>query len=77
VSGKTPGISVGEVIVSVVGDRYAQDELDAENAEAGRYPLGPKEYWRARLVGKVRYGPDQHVMTDDEFEADWEESEQA
>jgi hypothetical protein len=34
ISGKTKGISVAEIIISVVGDRYAQEELDAENAEA-------------------------------------------
>jgi hypothetical protein len=77
VSGKTEGISVSEIIISVVGDGYAQEELDAENAEAQRYPLGAKEFWRARLVGKAGYGADQHPMTSDEFERDWEESEQA
>jgi len=76
VSGKTDGISVGEVIISVIGDHYAQEELDAENDEAERYPLGPKEYWRARLVGKAIYGHDQHPMTAEGFEADWVESEQ-
>lgn len=75
VSGKAEGISVAEIIISVVGDGYAQEELDAENAEAERYPLGMKEYWRARLVGKATYGADQHPMTDDEFEAEWHESE--
>ncbi len=45
VSGKTDGISVAEIIVTVVGDGYAQEELDAENAEAERHPLGPKEFW--------------------------------
>lgn len=48
---------------------------DAENEEADRYPLGPKEFWRARLVGNALYGSDQHPMTDGEFEADWAESE--
>jgi hypothetical protein len=27
-----------------------QKELDANNAKAERYPLGGKEFWRARLV---------------------------
>lgn len=74
ISGKSEGISVGEIIISVVGDAYAQEELDAENAEAQRYPLGAKEYWRARLVGKATYGKDAHLMTDEEFDADWDES---
>lgn len=54
-------------------DGLAQEELDRENAEAERYPLGPKEYWRGKMVGKYRYGPDQHLLTDEEFEADWED----
>lgn len=77
VSGKTEGISVGEIIISVVGDGYAQEELDAKNAEAERYPLGAKEFWRARLVGKAVYGGDEHLMTDEEFERDWSESERS
>jgi death-on-curing protein len=75
VSGKTDGISVAEIIITVVGDQYAQEELDAENAEAMRFPLGPKEFWRNRLVGKATYGQDGHPMTDAEFEADWAEGE--
>jgi death-on-curing protein len=75
ISGKTDGISVAEIIISVVGDGYAQEELDAENDEAQRYPLGPKEFWRSRLVGKAPYGADSHPMTDAEFEADWNESQ--
>lgn len=75
ISGTTDGISVAEIIISVVGDGYAQEELDAENDEAERYPLGPKEFWRSRLVGKAAYGTDSHPMTDSEFEADWDESQ--
>jgi death-on-curing protein len=75
ISGKTDGISVAEIIISVVGDGYAQEELDAENDEAERYPLGPKEFWRSRLVGKATYGTDSHPMTDAEFETDWDESQ--
>lgn len=52
-------------------DGLAQEELDEENAEAERYPLGPKEYWRSKMVGKYRYGADAHLMTEDEFEEDW------
>lgn len=74
ISGKTEGISVAEIVISVVGDGYAQEELDAENAEAERYPLGPKEYWRGRLVGTALYD-DGHTMTDEEFEAEWAEGE--
>lgn len=73
ISGKTEGISIAEIIISVVGDGLAQEELDIENAEAERYPLGAKEYWRQRMVGKYTYGPDGHPMTDAEFEADWAE----
>jgi hypothetical protein len=76
ISGKTECITVAEVIISAVGDGYAQQELDAENAEAERYPLGAKEFWRTRLVGSATYGLDKHVMTNDEFEADWAESQQ-
>lgn len=75
ITGKTEGVSVAEIIISVVGDGYAQEELDAENEEALRYPLGVKEFWRARMVGKYRYGPDSHLLTDEEFEADWAESD--
>lgn len=77
ISGKTEGISVAEIIISAVGDGYAQEELDAENAEAERYPLGVKEFWRSRLVGKATYGKDSHPMTDDEFESDWSEGEES
>lgn len=71
ISGKTDGISVAEIIISVVGDNYAQEELDAENAEAERYPLGLKEFWRSRLVGKATYEIGGHPMTDAQFELDW------
>ena len=74
-SGKDESVTVAEIIISAVGDQYAQEELDAENAEAERYPLGPKEFWRARMVGNYLYGPDQHPMTNAEFEQDWDEAE--
>lgn len=77
VSGKMEGISVAEIMITVVGDEYAQEELEAENEEADRYPLGVKEFWRARLVGKVVYGEDEHLLTDEEFDADWAEGEQS
>lgn len=60
-----------------MGDGHAQEEFDAENAEAERHPLGVKEFWRSRLVGKATYGRDSHPMTDDEFESDWAEGEQS
>jgi len=41
-SGKTEWLSISEIIISVVGDGYAQEELDAENAEAARYPRRPE-----------------------------------
>lgn len=56
-------------------DGLAQEELDRENAEAERYPLGPKEYWRGKMVGKYRYGADSHLMTNDEFEEDWDDNQ--
>jgi hypothetical protein len=40
-----------------------------------RYPLGPKEFGRNRLVGKATYGQDGHLMTDAEFDEDWAEGE--
>lgn len=54
-------------------DGLAQEQLDEQNAEAERYPGGPKEYWRGEMVGKYAYGIDNHVMTEAEFEADWDE----
>lgn len=73
ITGKVDGISVAEVMISVVGDRYAQDELDVENFEAIRYPLGAKEYWRGRMVGKYSIGG--RLMTNADFETEWAEGE--
>lgn len=75
ISGKTAGISVAEIIISAVADGYGQEALDEQNAEAERYPLSQKEYWRGRLVGKATDGSDGHTMTNEEFEEDWAESE--
>ena len=72
-SGKTEGLSISDISISVVGDGYAQEELDAENAEAARCSLGPKEYLRSRMVGTYTCGPDGHLMTNEDFEADWAE----
>lgn len=54
-------------------DGLAQEQLDAQNDEAENDPRGPKEYWRAKMVGHFTYGADGHLMTDAEFEADWDE----
>ena len=45
-----------------------------ENDEAARYPLGAKENWRDRMVGKYTTGSDGHLMTDAEFEAEWDDA---
>lgn len=66
---------VHSVIISVRGDGYAQEELDEQNRRAQVYLLGPKEYWRQVQVGHYTYGPDGHVMTDEEFEQEWAEGE--
>ena len=52
-------------------DGLAEEELEYQNEQAEIYPLGPKEYWRGEMVGKATYGVDHHLMTDEEFEADW------
>lgn len=65
-------LSVMEVAIAH-HDGLAQEELDQENFEAERYPLGPKEYWRSKMVGKYTYGLDHHLMTDEEFEEDFGE----
>ena len=67
-------LSVAEIMMAR-HDGLAQEELDEENMEADRYPLGPKEYWRTKMVGKYTYGLDGHLMTEEEFEADWAEGE--
>jgi len=53
-------------------DGLAQEELDSENDEAERYPLGPREYWRSKLVGKVTCGADEHLMTDEDFDEEYD-----
>ena len=73
ITGKGDGISVAEVMISVVGDHYAHEEIDVENFEAARYPLGEKEYWRGRMVGKYSIGA--RVMTDADFEREWAQGE--
>ena len=56
-SGKTEGLSVSEIIISVVGDGYAQEELDAENAEAARYPRAPRNTGAAAWSGSTPTAP--------------------
>jgi len=63
-------LAVAEIIMAQ-HDGLAQEELDAQNLEAERYTLGPKEYWRAEMVGKWTCGEDGHLMTNEDFEADW------
>ncbi len=44
-------LSVVEVELAI-HDGIAEEELDIFNAEAERYPLGPTEYWRTKMVGR-------------------------
>jgi len=65
-------LSIYEIMIAQ-HDGYFGEELDNENEEAERYPLGPKEYWRTKIVGKWITGADKHLITNEEFEADWDE----
>jgi hypothetical protein len=56
-------------------DGPEQEELELLNLEAERYPLGPKEYWRSKMVGKYTYGPDGYPMTQEDFEEHWSEDQ--
>lgn len=67
---KSDDLSVAEIHLAR-HDGFAQEELDHQNLEAERYPLGPKEYWRGEMVGKYHYGSDRHIMTNEEFEDSW------
>lgn len=49
-------------------DGLAQEELDRQNEEAERYPLGPKAYWHGERVGKEGW-------TEEEFEEFWADGE--
>lgn len=44
---------------------------------AEAYPLGQKEFWRHEMVGNWTYGSDNHPMTNEEFELEWAERENA
>lgn len=58
-------------IVIPFHDGLDDELLTAQNEEAQRYALGPKEYWRSAMVGKYTWGEDSHFMTDDDFEEYW------
>lgn len=65
-------------VVEIAADldgALAEEELLCDAAEAERYPLGPKEYWRTRSVGCWHYGSDDHVMTEADFEEFWADGE--
>jgi hypothetical protein len=65
--------SVFDVALSF-GDGLAEEELAEENRQAQTDPRGAKEYWREKSVGHDHYGPDQHVMTNEDFEREWSEA---
>lgn len=44
---------------------------------AAEYEAGPKEFWRNEMVGNWTYGSDNHPMTNEEFELEWAERENA
>ena len=63
-------LSIAEILVAT-HDGLAHEELSLQDMEAQRYPLGPKEYWRSKQVGKDFYGD--HLMTNEDFERHWAE----
>jgi hypothetical protein len=65
-------LSVMEICIAR-HDGLAQEELERQNEEAHAHPAGPREYWRGVMVGKYTNGPDGHLLTDEEFDADWDE----
>ena len=69
-------LSVAEIQMAQHSGLF-DEELEYQNEQAENYPLGPKEYWRSEQVGKYTYGSDDHLMTNDEFEAEWREAEEA
>lgn len=54
-------------------DYLAEEEAMEQHAEANRYPLGPKEYWRPIMVGNYWSSTNGGYMTDEDFEAFWAE----
>jgi hypothetical protein len=67
-------LSVAEILMAQHSGLF-DEELAYQGEQAENYPLGPKEYWRSEMVGKYTYGADNHLMTNEEFEIDWEETE--
>ena len=65
-------LSIAEIIIAQ-HDGLSNEQLEAENQEAENYPLGPKEYWKSKMVGKYFFGKDNHLMTEEEFEIYWED----
>ena len=65
-------LTVAEILMAR-HDGPEHEEMEAQEAEAARYPLGPKEYWRAVMVGKWTTGDDDHLMTDAEFESQYDD----
>jgi hypothetical protein len=59
--------------LAVLGDEWTSLLRDAVRTahEADEHPAGPKEFFRAERVGKVARGEDHHLLTDDEFDAEW------
>lgn len=57
-------------------DGLANEQLEQQNEEAAHHPLGAKEYWRREMVGRYRFGSDQHLMTNAEFEAEWHDDDE-
>jgi hypothetical protein len=68
-------LSVAEIHIAQHSGLF-DEELEYQNEQAANYPLGPKEYWRSEHVGKCTYGEDNHLMTNEEFEAEWEEAQE-
>jgi hypothetical protein len=58
-------------IMIYYGDAFAAEELEELNRQAELHPAGPKEFWRAQMVGIYTYGYDKHPMTAAEFEEYW------
>ena len=67
-------LSVMEIHIAC-HDGLSQEELDRQNDEAEYHPLGPKDYWRTRMVGKYVNGHDGSLMTDEDFEEFWAEGD--
>jgi len=68
-------LSVAEIHMAQHSGLF-DEELEYQGEQAENYPLGPKEYWRSEQVGKYTYGVDNHLMTNEEFEAEWAEAQE-